>query len=119
MKELIFIGTSKDDLLEFPEEVQDETGYALYLEQMGDKPPKAKILRGFGNANVREIVDNDPSGTYRTVYTAEKPEFVFVLHAFQKKSKSGIETPPQEIKKVKARLKEVDALYKELKEEGL
>ncbi|MBS0654550.1 MAG: type II toxin-antitoxin system RelE/ParE family toxin [Verrucomicrobia bacterium] len=118
MKELIFVGSSKEDLLEFPDEVQDETGYALYLEQMGDKPPKSKILKGFGNANVREIVDNDSSGTYRTVYTVEKPEFVFVLHAFQKKSKSGIATPQQEINKVKARLKEVDVLYNELKEEG-
>lgn len=118
MKELIFVGTSKEDLLEFPDDVQDKTGYALYLEQMGDKPAKSKVLKGFGSANIREIVDRDASGTYRTVYTVEKPEFIFVVHAFQKKSKSGIETPPQEINKVKLRLKEVDALYKELKEEG-
>lgn len=64
-----------------------------------------------------ELRENDRSGTYRVVYTVEMAEFIFVLHAFQKKSKSGIATPKQEIDLVKRRLKEADALYKELKGE--
>lgn len=115
MKELIWIGTSKNDLKEFPDAVQDEMGHALLVAQKGCKPVNAKVLKGFGSAKVLEIKENDKSGTYRTVYTVEKPEFIFVVHAFQKKSKSGIETAPQDMDKIKRRLKEVDALYNKLK----
>jgi phage-related protein len=66
---------------------------------------------------VIELWENDRSGTYRVVYTVEIVEFIFVLHAFQKKSKSGIATPKQEIDLVKRRLKEAEVLYKELKGE--
>ncbi len=69
-----------------------------------------------GNAGVIEIKENDQSGTYRLIYTREIEEYVFVLHAFQKKSKSGIATPKKEIDMIKNRLKEAKALYKELKE---
>lgn len=70
-----------------------------------------------GNAGVIEIKENDQSGTYRLVYTLEIEEYVFVLHAFQKKSKSGIATPKKEIEMIKNRLREAKALYQEIKKE--
>lgn len=70
-----------------------------------------------GNASVIEIRENDASGTYRLIYTLEVEEHIFVLHAFQKKSKSGIATPKKEFEMVKNRLKEAKALYKKLKEQ--
>ncbi len=117
MKRLFWIGSSREDLKQFPDEVQDEMGYGLYLAQMGDRHNHAKTLSGLGNAKVIELRENDRSGTYRVIYTVEMADFIFVLHAFQKKSKSGIATPKQEIDLLKRRLKEADALYKELKGE--
>jgi phage-related protein len=117
MKRLFWIGSSLEDLKQFPGEVQGEIGHGLYLAQMGDRHCRAKTLSGVGNAKVIELRENDRSGTYRVVYTVEMAEFIFVLHAFQKKSKSGIATPKQDMDLVKRRLKEANALYKELKGE--
>lgn len=117
MKRLFWIGSSREDIKQFPDEVQDEMGHGLYLAQMSDRHNHAKTLSGLGNAKVIELRENDRSGTYRVVYTIEMTEFIFVLHAFQKKSKSGIATPKQEIDLVKRRLKDAEALYKELKGE--
>lgn len=117
MKRLFWIGSSRADLKEFPDEVQDEMGHGLYLAQMGDRHNHAKTLSGLGNAKVIELRENDRSGTYRVVYTVEIAEYVFVLHVFQKKSKSGIATPKQDMDLVKRRLKEAEALCKELKGE--
>jgi len=111
---LEWIGSSKRDLKKFPEEVQGAMGYALHLAQCGDKHGHAKPLKGMGSAKILEIKENDESGTYRTVYTLEMDEFVFVLHAFQKKSKSGIATPKPELDKIQHRLKEARELYKQL-----
>ncbi len=117
MKRLFWIGSSREDLKEFPDEVQDEMGHGLYLAQMGDRHNHAKTFSGFGSAKILEIRENDRSGTYRVVYTVEMAEFIFVLHAFQKKSKKGIATPKQDIDLIKHRLKEAESLYKELKGE--
>lgn len=114
MKHLEWIGTSKNDLKDFPEEVQGAMGYALHLAQCGEKHGHAKPLSGIGSAKVLEIKENDISGTYRTVYTVEMGDYVFVLHAFQKKSKSGIATPKTELDKINRRLKDARALYKTL-----
>ncbi len=114
MKRLEWVGTSKKDLKEFPEEVQGAMGYALHLAQCGERHGHAKIFSGMGNAKILEIVENDKSGTYRTLYTLEMEGFVFVLHAFQKKSKSGRSTPKPELDKLKRRLKEAQELYKQL-----
>lgn len=117
MKRLFWIGRSREDLKEFPDEVQDEMGHGLYLAQMGDRHNHAKTLTGLGSAKIIELRETDRSGTYRVVYTVEMAGFVFVLHAFQKKSKSGIATPKQEIDLVKRRLKEAESLCKQLREE--
>ncbi|TAK23919.1 MAG: addiction module toxin RelE [Chloroflexota bacterium] len=109
MKPLYFVGTSRDDLSAFPEEVKDSTGYALYLAQLGDKHPRAKPLRGFGGAGVLEAVANDDGDTYRTVYAIRLPSAVYVLHAFQKKPTRGITTPQREIALVRERLRLAEA----------
>jgi len=91
-------------------------GYALYLAQEGKKHAHTKVMSGMGNAKVLEVRENDKSGTYRVIYTIEMEDFVFVLHAFQKKSKSGIATPKKELDLLKNRLKEAKVIYKSLKE---
>jgi phage-related protein len=117
MKDLKWIGSSRKDLKEFPNEVIDEMGHALHLAQMGERHKHAKTFSGCGSANIIEIKESDRSGTYRVVYTVEMDDFIFVLHSFQKKSKSGIETPKKDIALIESRLKDARSLYKQLKEE--
>ena len=114
VKRLIWIGSSHEDLKEFPVPVRNAIGYALFFAQTGKRHPHTKVFSGMGSAKVLEIRKNDRSGTYRLIYTIEIEEFIFVLHAFQKKSKSEIATPKQEVKMIKKRLKESKTLYKEL-----
>jgi phage-related protein len=109
-----WIGSSRKDLREFPEDVQDLMGYALFLAQAGGKHEDAKPLKGstaFRGAGVLEVVDDYDGDTYRAVYTVRFAGVVYVLHAFQKKSKTGIETPQHEIDKVKRRLKAAEEHY--------
>ena len=111
MKPLGWIGSAKEDLLSFPGEVISEIGHALYVAQMGGKHSAAKPLKGFGGASVLEIVEDHDGETYRAIYTVRFAEVVYVLHAFQKKSKKGISTPVREIEKVKARLRWAEEEY--------
>ena len=103
-KPLYWVGSSKRDLLEFPEEVVDNIGYALGVVQHGGRPPSAKPWRGLG-PGVFEVVEDDASGTYRAVYTVRFREAIYVLHAFQKKSPSGIRTARPDIELIQERLK--------------
>jgi phage-related protein len=113
-KQLIWIGSSKKDLIALPLDVRKFFGHALDFAQRGDKHDSAKPLKGFGGAGVLEIVEDDAGGTYRAVYTVKCAEAVFVLHCFQKKSKSGIATPKEDMDIIRARLKVAEALTKEL-----
>lgn len=79
-------------------------GFALYLAQLGEKHRDAKPLKGFSGAGVLEIVDDHRGDTYRAVYTVKFADTVYVLHAFQKKSRKGISTPKQDLDLVKTRL---------------
>ena len=92
-KPLEWIASSHKDLMALPSDVRRRFGYALSLAQIGDQDDAAKVLKGFGGAGVLEVVEDDAGGTYRAVYTVKFAEAVFVLHCFQKKSKSGIATP--------------------------
>jgi phage-related protein len=112
-KPVRWLARSRDDLRGFPAEVRREIGYALYFAQMGDKHPSAKPLRGFGGAGVLEIVEDYDGSTYRAVYTVKFSAAVYVLHAFQKKSKKGVRTPKQEIDLVKNRLRLAEEDYVE------
>ena len=105
LKKLEFVGSSRDDLREFPEEARHDIGHALFKVQQGGKPVNAKPLRGFGGAGVLEIIENYLGDTYRAVYTVKFAEVVYVLHCFQKKSKRGIETPWYEMHLIRQRLR--------------
>jgi phage-related protein len=115
---LKWVGSSKDDLMEFPDPVRKEMGYALYLAQIGMKAPKAKPLRGFGGAGVLEVVEDFDGDAYRAVYAVKFRRAVFVLHAFQKKSKRNIETPRADMELIKARLKWAGDIYNQIFRSG-
>lgn len=114
LKPVIWIGSSKKDLLEFPEEIIRSFGHGLHYAQRGEQSIHSKVLKGFGDARVIEIKESDESGTFRLVYTTKQPKAIFVLHVFQKKSKQGIKTPLQELELINNRLKKAEELYKEL-----
>lgn len=105
MKPLRWVGSSYDDLLALPEEVRREVGFALFVAQNGEKADNAKPLKGFGGGGVLEVVENYDGDTYRAVYAVRFASAVYVLHAFQKKSKAGIKTPKKELDLIEARLK--------------
>jgi phage-related protein len=104
-KPVRWIGGSKDDLSEFPEDVRRRVGGALWEAQIGRKAPYAKPLKGFGDAGVLEIVDDYDGDTFRAVYTVRFVRAVYVLHAFQKKSKRGAATPRTELDLIDQRLR--------------
>lgn len=112
LKELIWIASSEKDLLKFPEDIRDFMILGLRLAQEGKKELGAKIMKGFGGASVIELIDEDPSGTYRVVYTIKMPEVVFVLHSFQKKSKEGIKTPKRDMDLIENRIRQAQEIYK-------
>ena len=107
-KPVVWIGSAKADLVRFPAEVVGAIGYALYEAQKGNRHPSARPLHGFGGAGVLEVIEDHDGDTYRAVYTVRLAGRVYVLHVFQKKSKSGIKTPRAEIDLVRARLKRAE-----------
>ena len=110
-KPALWIGSSKDDLRAFPEEVRRVMGFAINDAQNGDEHPRAKALKGFGGRSVLEVIDDEDGNTFRAVYTVRFAGVVYVLHAFQKKSRKGIETPKRDIEIVRTRLKLAEAHY--------
>jgi phage-related protein len=110
LKPVIWVGSSRKDLSAFPEPVQDHMGYALYVAQRGGKHRDAKTLRGFGGAAVVEVIKDFRGDTFRAVYTLRHAEAVYVLHAFQKKSKSGRATPRREMERIEQRLREAEQI---------
>jgi phage-related protein len=104
-KQLVWVGSSRRDLRAFPPAVRRTFGVALFAVQLGETPPEAKPLRGFGGAGVLELVEDHRGDTYRAVYTVRFATAIYVLHAFQKKSKRGIATPKRELELIRERLK--------------
>jgi phage-related protein len=104
-KHVLWVGSSKKDLMAMPDEVKSAFGFALYLAQQGKKHQNAKPLKGFSGAGVLEVIEDNLGDTFRAVYTVKIAEVIYVLHCFQKKSKRGIETPKQEIDLIRDRLK--------------
>ena len=102
---LYWVGSSLEDLRTFPDTVIDVMGYALHLAQQGNKHPDAKPLKGFPGGLVLEITADHDGNTWRAVYTLKYKDTLYVLHAFQKKSKQGIKTPRQHINMIQRRLK--------------
>lgn len=114
---LIWLGSSKKDLMSLPTAIQRFFGFALDFAQRGEKHDSVKVLKGFGSAGVLEVVEDDIGGTYRAVYTVKFSEAVFVLYAFQKKSKQGIMTPKEDMEIVRIRLKVAETIAQELRNE--
>ena len=112
-KPVRWIGGSKEDLSGFPPEVRWRVGGAIWQAQLGSKAPYAKPLKGFGDAGVLEIVDDFDGDTFRAVYTVRFARAVYVLHAFQKKSRRGIATPKNELSLVRQRLRRAIKDYEE------
>lgn len=101
---LEFVASSKKDLIGLPVKIKAVFADGLEASILGGSHPCSKVFSGMGNSNLRELKDRDRSGTYRAVYTVEFEKAVYVLHAFQKKSKSGIKTPKQDLDLIKKRL---------------
>ena len=104
-KPLKWVGSSKRDLDAMPGDVQDVFGHAIDLAQAGGKHQDAKSMSGFGSASVLEVIEDYRGNTFRAVYTVRFAGWVYVLHCFQKKSKTGIRTPKADMDLINARLK--------------
>ena len=113
LKPLIWVGSSREDLRDFPEPVQNRMGYALYVAQRGGKHRDSKPLSGFGGAGVLEVIEDFRGDTFRAAYTVRLAGTVYVLHAFQKKSKTGAETPHRDSELIQQRLREAEQIAKE------
>lgn len=115
-KKLVWVGSSKKDLLDMPDDVKDVFGYALHLAQEGGRHPDAKPMQGFGGAGVLEVVEDFVGDTYRAVYTVKFGNAVYVLHCFQKKSKSGRQTPKEDMDLIRARFKRAQEFSEQAEE---
>ena len=113
LKPLGWIGSTKKDLLTMPEKVMGTFGYALHLAQTGKKHDQAKPLHGFGSAGVLEIVEDWRGNTYRAVYTVRFAAAVFVLHVFQKKSRSRGATLKLDLEMIRDRFNMAEQIAKE------
>jgi phage-related protein len=110
---VVWVGSSRRDLREFPSAVRRDIGRALYAAQDGETDPAAKPMRGFGGGSIVEIIANHRGDTWRAVYTVRFAEAIYVLHAFQKKSKHGIATIKHDIELIRRRLAEAERLHRE------
>jgi phage-related protein len=110
LRPLVWMGDSRKNIRSFPDEVQASVGYALQLVQAGETPADAKPFKGV-SSGVYEISKRYDTDTYRSVYAVKIGEKIYVLHAFQKKSKQGIKTPQSDVDLIKQRYK--DALARE------
>ncbi len=113
LKPVVWMGSSRRDLRAMPLQVRRDIGQALYAAQQGEMDPAAKPLRGFGGSTVLEIVADYRTDTYRGVYTVQFREIIYVLHVFQKKSKTARATPRKDIELIQRRLKAAEHDFKE------
>lgn len=110
-KALYWVASARTDLMEFPERVKDEIGLALSVAQFGGRHPSAKPWKGEGGG-VFEVLEDDFGDTYRAVYTVRFEHAIYVLHAFKKKSPSGIRTAKTDIELIRRRLRMAEEDYK-------
>ena len=104
LKPLEWVGSSLKELRSFPDPVKRDIGSALLLAQKGGKAEGVKPMKGFGGAGVLEVVEDHDGDTYRAIYTVRFATAIYVLHAFQKKSKRGIATPKHDLDVIRSRL---------------
>ncbi|MBI3678114.1 MAG: type II toxin-antitoxin system RelE/ParE family toxin [Proteobacteria bacterium] len=116
-KPLVWVGSCKRDFLEFPEPVKGEMGNALGVAQFGGKHSSAKPWKGEG-PGVFEIVEDFDGDAYRAIYTVQFGEVIYVLHAFQKKSRRGVQTTRGDVELVRQRLRAARQDYETLYDKG-
>ena len=102
MRPLKWLGNSLDNLKDFPKDVQKDMGDDLQTVQWGGTPDNAKHFKGIG-AGVYELVQRHDKNAYRAIYAVKLGEKIYVLHAFQKKSKKGIKTPQSDVDLIRRR----------------
>ena len=113
-KPVLWVGSARSDLRKFPDEVRTDLGFALWVAQRDGKPAQGKPLKGIvSGSGILELIERHDGDTYRVVYTVRFKGAVYVLHAFQKKSKRGIKTPKHDIEVIRDRLKAAEAHYRE------
>ncbi len=112
VRPVIWVGDSKKQLKKMPDEVQNQLGSELYVAQIDLMPPHAKPFKGVGRG-VFELWDDYQSDTYRLVYAVQIGKRLYVLHAFQKKSKTGIATTQKDINLIAKRYHDACDLEKE------
>ena len=107
----LWMGSSRKDIRKLPKAVRALFGQAIFDAQTGEQHPQAKPLKGFGGNGVLEVCEDDSGNTYRAVYTVKLAGIVYVLHCFQKKSKTGVATPKQTIDLIHARLRIAESIH--------
>lgn len=112
-KSIHLIASSLNDLRALPDLVRGALGRQLLDAQHGDTPASARPLKGFGGANVLELIEDHDSATYRAVYTVRFERAVYVLHVFQKKSVKGIATPKRDVDLIKRRVQSAERHYEQ------
>jgi phage-related protein len=112
LRPLVWMGSAKRDFRVMPDDVKSHMGYALYVAQLGGKHRDAKPLKGFAGAGVLEVVKDHRGDTFRAIYTVRLAGAVYVLHVFQKKSKTGSATPKADLNLIEARLREAERVAK-------
>jgi len=85
MKPVHFVGSSREDMRELPEDVRETAGHQLFKVQQGKEPDDWKPMSTVG-AGVQEIRVREESGAYRVLYVAKFEEAIYVLHVFEKRS---------------------------------
>lgn len=112
LRPVVWVGNSKKNILEFPEDVRKLIGDELQLIQFGEMPKDAKPFKVVGSG-VIEIAIKYDKDAYRCVQAVQLGHKIYVLHAFQKKSKKGIETPKSDVDLIKQRYKDAQELAKD------
>jgi len=109
LRPVVWLGDSRRKLRDFPEGARKLLGDELQLMQFGGMPKDAKPFKGIGSG-VLEIALRYASEAYRVVLALQIGRRIYILHAFQKKSKRGIETPRRDVELIKQRYAEAKEL---------
>jgi phage-related protein len=112
LRPVVWLGNSRNNLRDFPEGAQKLLGDELQLIQFGGMPKDARPFKGVGSG-VLEVALRYASDAYRVVLAVQIGRWIYVLHAFQKKSTKGIETPKRDIDLIKKRYTEARELAHE------
>lgn len=112
LRKIRWVGDSRARVQQFPRQARKDVGHALYLVQTGKSPKSARPMKGL-ESGVFEVVSDHATNAYRAVYAVKIGEFIYLLHAFQKKSKRGIATPKYEVELIRRRLRRAKEFAKQ------